>query len=397
MARELLEAGADKDAVARNGSTPLYLAICYHKVALVRLLLERGAKTEARSHDAGRAALHLAAETGQAAVVQLLLHYAAEINQRMDDTGASALHLAANNGHLKVVQLLIKKAADVNQPRSDNASRPLHFAARKGHTQVASELLRALAMPDSSATDGSTPLHVAANNGCFEILEELLKARAELANTTSDGCTALDLAHRRGHEALGRLLESAAKRRKGLDSRKPWELRSEPRFTRNARTKASKGPSKGLEQSLLRALEVANKALVPPKAECLECHLCETAYRALSRSEPLLHLALPGPSRGRGQRPLEATQAGRCHGVAFWASFEVTEDFHLSTGALPCLIDSLCPLFFCLSIHLSICLFVYLFICMFICLRCLYSLEHDDKKAYKSWSNRCRSLKEQGV
>jgi ankyrin repeat protein len=83
-------------------------------VATVRLLLDRGAEVNARSH-LNDTALHLAAGQGHAAVVQVLLEAGASVNVAPGHT--SALHLAVTGGHVEVVRLLVAAGAEAAAPR----------------------------------------------------------------------------------------------------------------------------------------------------------------------------------------------------------------------------------------------------------------------------------------
>lgn len=79
------------------------------------------------------------------------------------------------------------------------------------------------------------------------------------------------------------------------------------------------------------SMAAANPFLVPERPVALECHLCEMAWRPLSRPQAVLHLSLPGLCKGQGECRLEAHSKGMCHAVVFWAEFQV------STASGPCL------------------------------------------------------------
>jgi uncharacterized protein len=71
IARSLIDAGADVNAVQQDGVTPLHEAAANGNVELVQLLVSRGADTSARDGK-GRTAVDFAREGGRTAVVEFL-------------------------------------------------------------------------------------------------------------------------------------------------------------------------------------------------------------------------------------------------------------------------------------------------------------------------------------
>jgi ankyrin repeat protein len=71
IARRLLEAGADVNAVQQAGFTPLHAAAMSGRLDLAKLLLDHGADPEAKAHD-GRTALAMARDANHQPVVDLL-------------------------------------------------------------------------------------------------------------------------------------------------------------------------------------------------------------------------------------------------------------------------------------------------------------------------------------
>ena len=102
----LLEAGADKDAVAMANSTALHLAADNGHLEVVRLLLDAVADTDATDDFYGRTALHLAAMNGHLEIVRLLLGAGTDKDATDAFCGDSAWNLATKNGHQDVAQLL---------------------------------------------------------------------------------------------------------------------------------------------------------------------------------------------------------------------------------------------------------------------------------------------------
>jgi ankyrin repeat protein len=118
-------------AVSSDGWTPLHLAAHFSKQEAVRLLLNKGAKVDARSANAiENTPLHAAAAGRAAGVATLLLDHGASVNARQQG-GWTALHAAARNGDIEFARILVEAGADVNA-RADNRQSPLDLALTKG-------------------------------------------------------------------------------------------------------------------------------------------------------------------------------------------------------------------------------------------------------------------------
>jgi ankyrin repeat protein len=106
IARELIQHGADIEAIAKNAMkvTPLHSAAAARSGEILRLLLEQGANSNARQQG-GWAALHAAAQNGDAEMVRDLIEYHADPNARNDD-GKTPAGAAAEKGHEAIVKLL---------------------------------------------------------------------------------------------------------------------------------------------------------------------------------------------------------------------------------------------------------------------------------------------------
>jgi ankyrin repeat protein len=105
MGAVLLEAGAKLDATDFNGWTPLHRAAHAGYVDFVRLLIEHGAKVDARTQiDELYTPLMEAASAGHAQVVNLLLANGAD-KELTDIIGCTARMIAERNGHREVAQM----------------------------------------------------------------------------------------------------------------------------------------------------------------------------------------------------------------------------------------------------------------------------------------------------
>ena len=263
----LLEAGADKDATASDGKTPLHIAatgghsevvkllleagayrdvvpaeLCPHLLGfwqdvinmgtenytakverktplqvaamkghseVVKLLLEAGADKEAApaEQNRGKRALHLAAENGHWQNVQLLLEAGAD-KDATDHCGMTALHFAAERGHSKVVELLVEANAAVEEKSDRYLRTAFYLAVKHGHSEVVKLLLEAGCDKDAGDLDGMTALHWAAQRGHSEVVKLLLQAGADEGVADSGGRLPLDLAVHNDHSDVVDLLQS---------------------------------------------------------------------------------------------------------------------------------------------------------------------------------------------
>jgi len=109
---ELLNAGANVDAVVRGDGSPLIAAARSGEKAAVLLLLDRGADPNMPVSGDGNPLIAAAAE-GHLDIVELLLNRGAIIDQGVPGD-ENALIQASAEGHLNVVKLLVARGADVN-------------------------------------------------------------------------------------------------------------------------------------------------------------------------------------------------------------------------------------------------------------------------------------------
>ena len=110
MASLLVEHGADVNAQANDGWTPLHSASSRGFSEVARVLLEHGADVNAQANDGGTP-LHLAAHSGQAEVAAVLLDRGADVNAR-DRKRRTPLKLARIKRRDAVADLLRKHGAE---------------------------------------------------------------------------------------------------------------------------------------------------------------------------------------------------------------------------------------------------------------------------------------------
>lgn len=113
MAAALLKLGVDADTQTEGGHTPLYCVgnECTGGGAIVRALIEAGARVDACDGTKRCTALHMAARRGNVEAAEALLERGANIEAR-DSLGETPLRRSVNCGQTGVAALLLARGAD---------------------------------------------------------------------------------------------------------------------------------------------------------------------------------------------------------------------------------------------------------------------------------------------
>lgn len=163
VARVLLENGFDPDSVERPRhwywNVPIHTAVIRGDEAMLGLLLDKGAKIDARDQKGAYTALHCAAGGGNLAVMRQLLERGADIEATEGVWGGTPLHVAAYSGQGEAVEFLLGRGADISA-RTDAGDTILHNLTRN-FTQL--KMLKLLLAEGADAnlknSNGNTPLH----------------------------------------------------------------------------------------------------------------------------------------------------------------------------------------------------------------------------------------------
>lgn len=125
----------DIDAVNPAGETPMMMAALRGNLEFTRRLLDRGAGL----HREGWTPLHYAASSPEPGVVSLLLDRGARIDARSPN-GTTPLMMAARYGAIDAADLLRQRGADASL-RNDLGLSAADFAAAAGRDDLAARLM----------------------------------------------------------------------------------------------------------------------------------------------------------------------------------------------------------------------------------------------------------------
>ena len=192
------------DSRNNAGQTALHIASRGHHPAMVTLLLEFGARVDAKDND-NNTPLLLATwlpdygkdNPGVYETVQLLLGHGATVHVR-EENGRTPLHLACLFRLFRVVPLLLKFGARVGVKDKDNRT-PLLLAVRRrdfrdntaGIHENIQLLLEHGASVHAREKNGRTPLHLASECNLSSVVALLLSLGAKVDACDNDGITPL--------------------------------------------------------------------------------------------------------------------------------------------------------------------------------------------------------------
>ena len=145
---ELMENGANPNAIDEYGNTPLHNATESGLDELVNTLIEKGADVNVANRD-GNTPLNLAIEKSHIKkmeeIAKVLIENGADVNMA-NKRGYTPLHLAVRHNPTEIASLLIEKGADVNMANTRIAERritPLTLAVTYNYIPLVEQLLQA--------------------------------------------------------------------------------------------------------------------------------------------------------------------------------------------------------------------------------------------------------------
>jgi uncharacterized protein len=203
----LLVAGADPNLRTAHGWSAFTYAVALGRsTAVVTTLLDAGAFVDATAPD-GAHVLQLS--TGRPDQLQLLLDRGARVEAR-NDLGLTALMHAAMYGHVDSAQRLLRAGARVDARDNDGRTALIHGAMQlRPSIELINRLLEHGADVNARDAEGATSLYRAALTSSPDLITLLLDAGADARAATHAGTMPITLARVNrslgGTEALRRL------------------------------------------------------------------------------------------------------------------------------------------------------------------------------------------------
>ena len=190
----------------RHRNTDLWLScLAQDRKWLQRLLVDDEIDIDTRD-DAGKTALHWAAEDGLLDAVLMLTEHGANINTK-DKSGDTPLHLASRRFQNRaVVAALLNRGASVFI-RNVSQQTALHSAVTTvGDCDIMTLLIENRIEVDAQDLWGETALYLASQNGLDNAVRLLIAKRASVDTPTVRKLTALHIASERGQLEVVRSL-----------------------------------------------------------------------------------------------------------------------------------------------------------------------------------------------
>lgn len=208
----LIQAKANVRAADRYGVTPLYLACSLANAPLAERLLSVGADPNVLDQS-GETLLSVATRARAPDVVSVLVKHGANVNAAMQDWESTALMVAIRQNDSAIVKILLDHGADVNA-RTKVGQKPARRPAGAGGGSHGVGIIRG-GLPESGSQaptqGGLTPLLYAARDGRIDMVQSLVAKGADIELAEANGITPLQMAIANENIALARyLLERGA-------------------------------------------------------------------------------------------------------------------------------------------------------------------------------------------
>jgi ankyrin repeat protein len=157
MVEFILKSGANVEILDSSGSTPLYRALERHNGDAVQLLFKYGAIAEPQIRSGAKSVLHHALIYGAGELVPLLLEHGAKVEAKTNH-GMTPFLQAGSCGSVPAIEAL--RTAGCHIHARDNMQRTALHHAAKGYTDAVKALLRLGLDPNARDAEGKTPLHL---------------------------------------------------------------------------------------------------------------------------------------------------------------------------------------------------------------------------------------------
>ena len=203
LVRYLLDHGAPVDGVSKHGETALNVAAREVRMAIVRLLIDRGASED----DLGWGALARAVAVGSLAEVEAALRGGEDRTQR-DRWRRTPWMLSLEVGDRAKAERLFEAGIDRNDRGYSDRS-AVAVAAIRGNSRLVEWLFdRGFGLEDRDAF-GMTPLMHAVSGGHVGVARRLLRRGADIdAGSDEEGLSGKVVSYARGPRMLAALLDA---------------------------------------------------------------------------------------------------------------------------------------------------------------------------------------------
>jgi ankyrin repeat protein/WD40 repeat protein/tetratricopeptide (TPR) repeat protein len=153
------------------GEVPLAVAVCNGHVSIARYLIQAGANVNAVANYQN-SILHYAVMSGLAEMVSLILKHIVTADIR-DEHNYTPLHDAANRGLVEIINLLLDSGADI-EARNENKHTPLLIAAEMSQETSVDALINRGANSKAKDSVGKTAIENAIAKGFSKVVSSLL-------------------------------------------------------------------------------------------------------------------------------------------------------------------------------------------------------------------------------
>jgi ankyrin repeat protein len=215
--KKFVKAGADVNALDKDGRTPLMILVNSNNYVLppIQALIDAGTNLNIMDNEgfpALAASINEYPLSAKREVVLALLNKTDSVNIGNE---RPPIIWACHAGDEEIVALLIKKKVNVNlylSNRYSDFSTPLIWASAAGHAEVVKLLIQAKANVNKAGRAHQvTPLMLASLNGHLEVVKLLLAAKANPSARNINGHTAAVYAISKGNEEIAKLLITVSK------------------------------------------------------------------------------------------------------------------------------------------------------------------------------------------
>jgi ankyrin repeat protein len=176
----LILKGADIDAEADGGATPLIFAVSNNKEGVVRLLIRYGADVNKITSEF-ETPLLIAVKNENQVIAEALLRAGADIHFS-DKYDATALHYASIYGYLQLTDMLLYYNASIDKKTVEGIT-PLLASVGSGWADVADLLIQNGANMEARDNEGFTPFLMASLNGDTLLMDLLYKKGVDIYTT----------------------------------------------------------------------------------------------------------------------------------------------------------------------------------------------------------------------